>query len=222
MKGIRTLSLLIACITTTACGSDQSGLDELKRLCEKDAGLTINKAVEVDGFYDTTEGNKNGYLIKKGYKFIEICRESEAITSPTPESGCWRFTKVKRESGKCHKKIDKNISIIIVEPCPEFLKEHCIAVEKIEKPGARYSLHSDFKVWPDRDKVSEFTRSDVYIKNHVTSEVLGRYVSYSYNKKPGLSISKGCEMFEGDYPSYFKSNLINTVLKPMSKGDSHD
>lgn len=222
MNVIRKLSILIVIITCTACGSNTSGLNELKTLCEKDAGLTINKTVEVDGYYDATSIGVGANLIDSDYQFIEFCNDNPKFTRAITDPGCWRVSKVKRESGQCYERLDKRLAKYVVKPYPEFLKDHCLAVEKLEKPEARYSYNSDFKKWPDKNGVSEFTRSDAYIKDTKTSEILGRYISYSYNEKPGHTTAKGCEIFEGDYPSYFEANLINTVLIPVRKGVSHD
>ena len=212
MKGLACLFILTMC---AGCGSGTSGMDELRTLCEKDAGLTINRTVEVDGFYDATGSSIN--LIESDYQFIEYCDEHPLFTQAIPEPGCWRMRKVKRESGQCYERLDKRISKFVVDPYPEFLKDHCIAVEKIERPEAQYSYHSDFKQWLYKNDVSEFTRSDIYIKDTVSSEILGRYISYSFNERPRHTTARGCEIFEGNYPSYVEANLINTVLTPISK-----
>ncbi len=220
MKKIRSLSLLIACITITACGSSSSGLNELKRLCEKDAGLKIYKTVEVDGYYDTT-GN-NMAVAETDYQFIEFCDNNPSLTDLIPGPGCWRVSKVKRESGKCYERLDKKLAKIVVAPYPEFLKEHCIAVKKIEKPEARYSFNSDWRKWSGDDDVSKYTRTDVYIKDSKSSEILGRFVTYSYTEVPGRTLRKSCKHISAEYLSYVEADLINTVLKPTSKGVSHD
>lgn len=223
MKKIHSLILLVACVLTTACGSSSSGLDELKRLCKKDAGLIINKTVEVDGYYDASrESGALGLLIPSGYSFTEFCNFEPDALDLFDVPGCWKLTKVPRDTKQCNDVVDKKLWRYARKGYVEFREENCIAVEKIEKPEARYSYHSDFKKWYAKNETSKFTRSDVYIKDSVTSEILGRYVAYSYNVRPGQTTAKGCEIFEGNYPSYVESNLVNTVLKPMSKGDSHD
>lgn len=215
-------SIFIVFITCTACGSNTSGLNELKKLCEKDAGLTIYKTVEVDGYYDTTSIGVGANLIDSDYQFLEFCNDNPKFTRAITEPGCWRVSKVKRESGQCYERLDKRLAKYVVEPYPEFLKDHCLAVEKIEKPTAQYSYNSDFKFWPAKNDVSEFTRSDVYIKDSQTSEILGRFVSYSYNEKPRHTSPTSCNRFGDKFPSYAEANLINTVLIPTSKGVSHD
>lgn len=206
--------------TLAACSSEKTGLDKLRELCEKDAGLTIHETVEADGYYNaySNDGITNA-LIKGPYSFYEFCDSSPSKSRYElfPEPGCFRVKKVRRELGECDQRVDKSLSRFVVEPYPEFLKEHCIAVEKIEKPTARYGYYSDFKKWHPENSVSRFTRSDVYIKNNLTEEILGRYVSYSYNDKPGSSIPRGCEIFEGDYISYKNAKLVNTVIQPVKE-----
>ncbi len=219
MKKTHSLSLLIICVVTTACGSSSS-LDELKRLCEKDAGLKIYKTVEVDGYYDAR--GSNTIVAETDYQFIEYCNDNPLPIEPIPEPGCWRVSKVKRESGKCYEPMDKRLAKIVVAPYPEFLKDHCIAVEKIEKPNARYSFHSDPKQWLDKNGISKFFRTDVYVKDTATSEILGRFVSYSFDENPQFTPTISCKRLGEKFPSYSEVNLIQTVLKPTSKGVSHD
>ena len=197
----------------TACGS--SGLDELKRLCEKDAGLTINKTVEAEGYYDATSIGVGANLIESTYQFIEFCNPNPNFTRAITVPGCWRVSKVKRNLGRCYERLDKMLENNVVEPYPTFLKDNCLAVKKIDKPTARYSYHSNFKKWYPKERGSKFTRSDVFIQNDLTKEVLGRYVSYSYNVRPGHTTAKGCEIFEGDYPSFTEANLVNSVIRPI-------
>ncbi len=226
MDVIKKLSLLMVLIICTGCGStkpvgfDASGLDELKRLCEQDAGLKINKTDEAEGYYDASR--KVGvlwHLISSDYRFAEYCNYDPNIASLFDEPGCWNMTKVSRESGQCDERVDKTLMGNGSDSSIEFRGKNCIAVEKIEKPTAQYSYHSDFKFWLAKNDTSRFTRSDVYIKDDLTNEVLGRYISYSYNIRPGHSTAKSCEIFEGSYPTYKEANLINSVLKSVSKGD---
>ena len=96
----------------TACSSD--GLDELKRLCEKDAGLTIYKTVEADGYYNEPhlDGGIKEDLIKGPYSFYEFCDDSPSTSTYNlfPEAGCFRVKRVLRNSGKCDPRIDKAFS----------------------------------------------------------------------------------------------------------------
>lgn len=220
MNLLKKISLLFIYILLTGCSS---GLDELKRLCEKDAGLTIYKTVEAEGYYDATSIGIGANLIESDYQFMEFCNDAPKFTRAITEPGCWRVSKVKREIGICYERLDKMLAKNVVEPYPKFLKDNCIAVEKIEKPIARYSYHSEPKAWADDDPILKFRRSHVYIKDTKTDEVLGRHVSYSYYNEKGLNkIRKSCHHLSKDYPSYVEANLINTVLMPVSKGVNHD
>ncbi len=231
MDVIKKLSLLMVLIVISSCsrgfktpvGYDAPGLDELKRLCEKDAGLTINKSVEAKGYYDATrKGGVLWKLIPSGFNFVEYCNLEPNIMSLFDEPGCWRLIKISRETGQCNANVDKSLMRVASDTSIEYRKQNCIAVEKIEKPTARYSYQSGWREWVATDEVSKYTRTDVYIKDSQTSEVLGRYISYSYIDKPRHALRKSCDIFEGDYPSYVEANLINSVLKPVSKGVNHD
>jgi len=208
-------------ILLTACGLNASGLNELKRLCEKDAGLTIYKTVEADGYYDSTrKGGVLWKLIPSDFRFSEFCNY-DFYKPSFNEPGCWRVTKIPRHMGQCNEIVDNALRNSGKESSRKFREQNCITVEKIEKPTTRYSYHSDFNKWYSKNETSKFTRSDVYINDDLTNEILGRYVSYSYNLRPGHTTAKSCEIFEGDYPSFTKSNLVNTVIQPI-EGVSHD
>lgn len=216
MNIIKKLIILIVFILLTACSLNASGLDELKKLCEKDAGLTIYKTVEADGYYDATGNRMN--LIKSDYQFFEYCDENPMFTDSIPEPGCWRMSKVKRESGQCYERLDKKLAKFVVEPYPEFLQHYCLAVEKIEKPTARYSYQSGLKSWPAKNGVSEFIRSYAQLKETESGEILGEYISYSYNVKPRHTSPRHCDFIDNDeFPSYTDAKFINTVLTPTSK-----
>ena len=208
----------------TLSGYDASaGLDELKQLCEKDAGLTIHKTVEAEGYYDADRSyGAIRNLVESDYSFIEYCDLESNFQSLFNEPGCWRLTKASRFENNCNEAVDKVLYRYSGSSYPEFRENNCIAAEKIKKPTARYSYHSELKKWADEDPILKFRRSHAYIKDTNTDEVLGRYVSYSYyNEKSLNKISKSCQILEGDYLSYREANLINTVLNPISNEVDH-
>ncbi|MEH6467208.1 MAG: hypothetical protein V7722_06215, partial [Porticoccus sp.] len=172
--------------------------------------------VEANGFYNAYSNNGiTDYLIKGPYKFYEFCDDSPSLSRNTlfPEPGCFRVKKTNRVYGQCDDRVDTALSKRIVDPYPEFLQEYCIEVEKINKPEARYSYHSDPIGWLDKNGKSKFRRSDSYIKNTFTSEVVGRYVSYSYNVRPRHSSPKSCHSVDDKYVSYAEAKLIESVIK---------
>ena len=219
MNTLKIIALLALSVLLTACGSN--GLDELKRLCEKDAGLIIYKSVKADGYYNaySNDGITNA-LIKGPYSYYEFCESSPSKSryGLFPEPGCFRVKKVKREVGKCDKKIDKSLSRFIVAPYPEFLKDHCITVEKIEKPTARYSYHSGLKSWPAKNGVSEFIRSYALFKEAKSGNVLSEYISYSYNKSPGHTSPISCHSLDDKFSVSIKTDFIEkTIISSKEK-----
>ena len=193
-------------VLLSSCSSEKAGLDKLRELCEKDAGLTINKTVEAEGYYDATrKSGALGLLVPSEFTFSEYCNLEPNIASLFDEPGCWRLTKVSRETNQCSEKVDKILWRFARNGYSAFREKNCIAVEKIEKPTARYGYYSDFTKWYSEKEGSKFTRSDVFIQNDLTKEILGRYISYSYNIKPGHSTAKSCEIFEGNYPIVYRS-----------------
>jgi hypothetical protein len=209
---MKKIAIIFLCFGLYGCGFKSDGLATLKDLCKKDAGVTIYKTVEVDGYYDTTGGFD---LVVSPYKFYEFCDDSPSASkfNVIPDPGCYRVEKVKRKTSLCHQGYDDALVKLVVEPYPEFIKNNCIAVTKIEKPVARYSYHSDFKKWKSDNGNAEYTRSDVYILDQKTKDILGRYIDYSFNAKPGHTTAKSCDFFDGDYMSFLEANLLKSVFK---------
>ncbi|ODS23437.1 hypothetical protein AB835_08730 [Candidatus Endobugula sertula] len=208
--------ILLCCVSVLGCHQGDDGLARLKALCEKDAGVTIHRTVEADGYYDAYTDCHHCWqdLIKSDYQFIEFCSEKKrnSVVYAIPNSGCYRILKKRRENNNCHVRIDKTINNKAVEPYISFKKTYCIAVEKIEKPEAQYSYDSNSKAWFYGNRISEFRRSEVYIKDNLNSEIISKYISYSYNKKPGHSSPKSCNAIEKKFPSYATAKLIQSTI----------
>jgi len=212
---LKKLSVLFLVIASFACAAENEGLDELKRLCEKDAGLKIYKTVEADGYYNAySESGWGDALIKGPYQFYEYCDDSPSLSKAAliPEPGCYRLRKVHRKEGQCHQRIDEKLSTFVVAPYPKFLEEFCIEVQKIENPTAIYSFHSESKSWSDKNGVSEFRRSHVFVKDRLSSETLGEYISYSYNEKPRHTSPKSCNIINKQIPSFVDAKLVESTI----------
>ena len=211
MNRLKKIGLLVLSALLTACGS--SGLDELKRLCEKDAGLTIYKTVEAEGYYDATSIGVGANLIDSGYQFLEFCNDDPKFTQAITEPGCWRVSKVKRESGRCYERLDKRLAKYVVEPYPAFLKDRCLAVEKIDKPMARYSYHSGLKSWSAKNGALEYTKNTETIMDTLSGKVVGSYITYLYDKNPPHSVPIACSDFIEGFPSYIEANFVESTIK---------
>lgn len=204
--------LILLCV---ACSSERAGLKELKRLCEKDAGLKIYKTVEAEGYYDTSrKGGVLRILIPSKYSFVEFCNLN-ADRPSFGEPGCWRLTKVSRETGQCSKIVDGALASSDGHSYPEFRERYCIAVEKIEKPKARYSYHNSIRFWSAKNEVSEFGRAYVEIRERESGELLGQYISYSYNKRPKHTTPIDCPNINKQMPSFAEANLVERTIIPL-------
>jgi hypothetical protein len=230
MNVMKKLGLSISFILLTACGSSTPGLDELKRLCEKDAGLTVNKTVEAEGYFDATSIGIGANLIESDYQFMEFCNDDPKFTRAITEPGCWRVSKVKRESGICYERIDNMLAKNVVEPYPEFLKEHCLAVEKLEKPEAEYKYEVESEEWWINESTgTKMTSGTGRIINNKTGEVFGEGKNYVlfpkwYGSGRSLpSIHCGSYQITGMEKSIpFAAGLIEKTLVPgidKRKGD---
>jgi len=184
MNIIKKCSFLIVFILLTACGSSTPGLDELRELCEKDAGLTINKTVEANGYYDDTTKCQYCWhdLINSPFDQVEFCDYESArhpLTYILKEHGCYRLSKVKRDSGQCHAEINKDIEKRVIEPFASFKEEQCINVESIDKPdmGLGLFLNKNEEVVVGNN--FGVSRYEYTIKSFDDNQKYGQYINYS-------------------------------------------
>jgi hypothetical protein len=158
------------------CSYEDRGLEKLKRLCKRDAGLALYASVVVDGFYDST-GNTN--LVESQYKFVEICDPDFRYADPDASEQCYRLKKVNRGSALCNEVLDRRLSKFSVPPYPEFLKTQCIAVEPISKPSAAYRYEVERKEWwVDKERGAKMTHSIAQVSETTNNKVLARRISY--------------------------------------------
>ncbi len=208
---MKILSIICLSFTISACSQRNEDLQELSTLCERDGGLKIYKTVEADGYYDAT--GRNSSLIHTDYRFFEYCDDSPSKHDFIPQPGCWRLSTVRRDSGLCHEKIDKRIANFVVEPYPEFLKGHCISVNEIAAPTAKYSFDSQLDFWPAKNEASRFGKSTSAILDTVSNEVIGSYINYVYKEHPESTGIDCSDLIEG-IPTYKDVKFIEAIIKP--------
>jgi hypothetical protein len=182
MKKLIMFTLVIIC---SSCSFEQDGLVTLRELCEKDAGLTIYKTAEADGYYDaTTKGGALRLLIPSNFNFMEYCNLEPNIASLFKEAGCWRLTKIPRKNGQCNETIDKILWRYDSKGYFEFKENYCIAVKKIEKPKAKYRYEIDIKQWWLNESAgTEMTSYTGKILNNKTEEIIGTAKNYILRPK---------------------------------------
>ncbi|MDZ7784150.1 MAG: hypothetical protein U5K56_14830 [Halioglobus sp.] len=74
---------------------------ELRRWCEKDAGLEIHRVVRANGYFDAWASSHHSpwqIILDTDYEFIEVCDSTRRSYRPLSKPGCWRVTKVRRDS----------------------------------------------------------------------------------------------------------------------------
>ena len=225
----------MVCIICAGCGQQyrpseptRLGLIELKKLCEKDAGLTVYETVEADGYYDDVTKCHHCWigLINSPFEYIEYC-DHESKRSPLTyvlkEHGCYRLTKVKRDSGQCHEDIDKKIAKRVTEPSASFKEEQCVEVDSIDKPslGAGLFLDKDEKlILKDNFEISRY---EYTIQSADNGQKYGQFINYSLVVKTvgGAGYSCGSSAVIGERvsvknPSFYKA-FISKVIKHKNK-----
>ncbi len=211
------LTILLLVLACSACNSEKAGMKELKRLCDKDAGLKIYRTVEAAGYYDAYTDCHHCWneLIRSNYRFVEFCavEDRDPLSYILADKGCYRITKVKRDHNTCHLRVDQRLSEFRIHPFPEFLKEYCITIEKMKKPEAEYSYDEDLEIWREKNGVSEFIRSRAWFEDRGNREVISEYISYSYNKRPGHTSPKSCRILDKKFSISIKTDFIGETIK---------
>ena len=196
-----------------ACSLQDPNLEELRRLCEKDAGVNIYRSVDADGYYD---GEKKGgsleVLVRSDFEFIEFCDENPVLKTVLQEPGCARYTRVPADSGRCDPKVQHILDNSAAERYAAFRKESCVELELLDKPEARYFYETDLKTWSAEDKSQRFTRIHVRISDTETTELMGEYISYSLVPTSSYGVSKSCYHLSDEYSSFAAAKLVERVL----------
>lgn len=215
-----TTKLIVLLIALALSGCVQfpkkSGHSKLRLLCEKDAGLTIHKTVKAKGYFDP-KGHTGAFdqIIFKEFEFVEFCIEKLSYKDLFDRTGCWRVKKTDRAEGLCHEKIDNKLGSFIGKAYTNFLKTACISAEKINKPRSKYSYITHSHSWNHKNKSSEFWRTESYIKDNVTNEIIAEYINYSFSARPGLDPYISCDDVDSKYVSMRDVVFVNSVISPL-------
>ena len=204
--------LLSACSQTV----DET-LAELERLCRKDAGVTVYKTVVADGYYDSVVDCNGcwGLLIESDYEYMEACTNNPKAYDPINEHGCWRFSKIDKLLGRCHKGIEAQINDYSLNRYVQFRRDQCIESVKLEEIKARYEVASESSiVYVSFDKKHNIQRYsekviDRSLNNNLADSVY--YVANVYSPMAGGYVGVGCGKFgiEGADKFYRKVIIAN-------------
>jgi hypothetical protein len=196
-----------------ACSMKDPNLEELRRLCEKDAGVNIYRSVDADGYYD---GEKKGgsleVLIRSDFDFIEFCDENPVLKTVLQEPGCARYTRVPAGSGRCDPKVQHILANSYGEPYASFRKAYCVELELLDKPEARYFYESELSDMQADDELGELSRIRIWITDTHSNEVMAQYISYSLYQRPSSMIARSCDDLDRSYPTFRDTDFVNTVL----------
>jgi hypothetical protein len=212
---MKKIAIIFLCFGLYGCGSKSDGLATLKDLCEKDAGVTIYKTVEADGYYDAYTDCHHCWqeLLKSKYQFVEFCDEKgrNPLAYAIPESGCYRVLKEKRAGNSCHVDIDKKLNKKSVEPYVSFVKDHCIVVEKIDKPEApaKFAIKEDIF---DKSKDTFFMRFEFIMEDY--NDVLSRQVDYTYYASNERLPSYSCHHVIDGFKRYSIDEFTQKTINP--------
>ncbi|MEX0958667.1 MAG: hypothetical protein WDZ63_05215 [Burkholderiales bacterium] len=162
------------------------------RLCKKDAGVFINKTVEVEGFYDTTRPttpvprNEQAAqdLDRGGYKFYEM-------VYPNTEGGPSKVVRLEKVNGVWTPTV-------------------------LDSATARY--HYTTNIYGER-AAHKITRQESRVTDKQANEVIGRYIAYG-RRPPWFFIGLGevpysCDGPDGGPNSKYNRLIYRDVLKPI-------
>ncbi len=166
------------------------------QLCRKDAGVVINKTVEVEGYYDTTIG------------LLQIQKPLPEVTSKSFDQRGFKFYEMHMRDprggpGKVahFEKINEMWTGTV-----------------IDKPTARYHYTRDLYGVPVEHKI---TRQEARVTDSGSGEILGQYVAYSrgpYWFFIHLSAPRmGCDGPDMGPNTKHTSLIYEHILKPQPK-----
>lgn len=209
----RPLWIFLSILLFSGCSPNKSSMDELRRLCEKDAGVKIYRRVNANGYYNgSIPGTSLLDLIRSDFEFIEFCDFNPSIKKPLEKPGCGRMTRRSKDSGRCHPWLQEILDESFSEPYASFRKNFCVEFEPIGKPEARYFYETHLDTWQASDEVGQLRKSRAWIRDMATSELLGEYIMYSLLPSASSMIYKHCDDIDESYPTFVEVDLINTVL----------
>jgi hypothetical protein len=174
--------LLVAAILIAPWAEELWIAYNFDRLCRKDAGVFVNKTVEVDGFYDSTL--RSAYELTKAgrYKFVEHPTEDrkgtervELATAAERERALAWYAE--RNPGRERPK-DRSVFYPVNEKEVIAVLPNGIdawKVTRFDKPTARYQYKTINSHTPVAHQI---TRFEDIVGDAQTGEVLGRHVNY--------------------------------------------
>ncbi|MCW5575159.1 MAG: hypothetical protein KIT13_03595 [Burkholderiales bacterium] len=199
------------------------------QLCRKDAGIVINRTVEVEGYFNDTGRTITRIVGGPSYKFIES-REERKFREGR------KFRRVEKASDeeKEHaiawfietypgKELKKNRNEWIMHPVDEQVQinvevdtGYAWRVTKLDRPTARYH----YKVLNRHTPVAhQITRFENVVEDVQTGEILGKFVNYYrgaywffiHLSRPTIP----CVETESDVRKYGTLSIYALTLKPI-------
>ncbi len=188
------------------------------RLCRKDAGMFINKTVEVDGYYNDT-GTINRLVGGPPYKFIEAPEgdgKYRRVERATEQEKLAAMAWYSESKGKLPEKewithlVSKDTRIVV-----EMDTGYAWRITRLDKPTARYHYKTINSHTSVGHEIKQF--ENVVIDTH-GGEMLGRYTNY-YRGPYWFFISLGaptipCAETESDVRARGTLSVDALTLKP--------
>jgi hypothetical protein len=152
------------------------------QLCRKDAGIFINKTVEVDGFYDSTMRSAYENTKPGRYRFVEHATEDrhgfERVQRATEEERLRALAwYAENNPGKGRPKDRSIFQPLSEKEVVAVLPNDMDAwrITKLDKPTARYHYRNVDLLRPVSHQID---RVEDVVVDVQTGDVLGRYVNY--------------------------------------------
>lgn len=218
------LIIIAGLIGLSACNAGTPPeITEMRRLCALDAGQKVYETVQADGYFDANEDGQPilGSLFQGDgqYQYVEFCKEKYANQAAVKlDTGCWRMEKATRDSGRCNIDADNEMKKWMAPPYPEFIKNQCLAIERIEKPKSRYHYEWENKRWVDGKSNVNYSRSESKIMDVEKGKLVAKEVIYGAFKNPDRSYGCGSPEVTGlSQSAAEKENIIVRTIKPIKK-----
>lgn len=178
------------------------GIEGLAKACAEEAGQTINKVVEVEGYYNDNwvecEGNCVQWLVEYDFNYIELNVTNIKPYSAIKQPGIWKVFKAPNDHPHCNRRMTE---LLDKHGKDEFLKTACLVAQKQETIESRYGVYFETEEkylldyqWVTLDKIDQtkvsidriphIIKDQESIKDRENNQVIGETLNFSLIPRP--------------------------------------
>ncbi len=210
------------------------GIEGLAKACAEDAGQTINKIVEVEGYYNNwveCEGYCVQWLVEYDFNYIELNVTNIKPYSAIKQPGIWKVFKAPKDHPHCNRRMTE---LLDKHGKDDFLKTSCLVAQKQEAIESRYGVYFETEEkylldgqWVTLDQIDQtkvrvdripwIIKQDEQVIDHLTGKPIAQTITVGIAPRPiRVPSSLACTTVD---INGFGSSEHQKILLPIRKGD---